>query len=45
MDDGAFCRVKFFLGHNILEYKSPDDAMNIDTFYKVLSYGRILFVK
>lgn len=28
----------FFLGHNILEYKSPDDAMNIDTFYKVLSY-------
>ncbi len=22
----------FFLGHNIIEYKSPDDNMNIDTF-------------
>lgn len=30
---------KFFLGHNILEFKSPDDKMNIDTFYKVLSYA------
>ncbi len=29
----------FFLGHNIVEYKSPDDSMNIDTFYKVLSYA------
>ncbi len=29
----------FFLGHNIIEYKSPDDSMNIDTFYKVLSYA------
>lgn len=28
-----------FLGHNILEYKSPDDSMNIDTFYKVLAYA------
>ena len=24
----------FFLGHNIIEYKSPDDSMNIDTFIK-----------
>ena len=30
---------KIFLGHNIMEYKSPDDSMNIDTFYKVLSYA------
>lgn len=29
----------FFLGHNIMEYKSPDDKVNIDTFYKVLSYA------
>lgn len=28
-----------FLGHNIVEYKSPDDKVNIDTFYKVLSYA------
>ena len=28
-----------FRGHNIMEYKSPDDSMNIDTFYKVLSYA------
>ena len=30
---------KIFLGYNIMEYKSPDDSMNIDTFYKVLSYA------
>ncbi|MDE5696186.1 MAG: DUF1090 domain-containing protein [Lachnospiraceae bacterium] len=29
----------FFLGYNIVEYKSPDDKVNIDTFYKVLSYA------
>ena len=29
----------FFLGYNIVEYKSPDDKINIDTFYKVLSYA------
>lgn len=29
----------FFLGYNIMEYKSPDDSLNIDTFYKVLSYA------
>ncbi len=28
-----------FLGHNIVEFKSPDDGMNIDTFYKVLAYA------
>ena len=28
-----------FSGHNIVEYKSPDDAMNIDTFYKVMGYA------
>ena len=29
----------FFLGHNIFEYKSPGDDMNIGTFYKALSYA------
>lgn len=29
----------FFLGHNIMEYKSPGDDLNIDTFYKVLGYA------
>jgi len=29
----------FFKGNNIMEYKSPDDEVNIDTFYKVLSYA------
>lgn len=29
----------FFLGHNIIEYKSPGDKMNLDTFYKVLGYA------
>ena len=28
----------FFLGHNIIEYKSPGDDLNLDTFYKVLGY-------
>lgn len=28
----------FFLGHNIMEYKSPDDNLNIDDLYKVLGY-------
>lgn len=28
-----------FLWHNIVKYKSPDDKVNIDTFYKVLSYA------
>lgn len=29
----------FFKGNNIMEFKSPDDEVNIDTFYKVLSYA------
>lgn len=28
-----------FRGHNIFEYKSPDDALDIDTFYKGLAYA------
>jgi len=30
---------KLFRGHNIIEYKSPDDHMDIDTFYKAGAYG------
>lgn len=30
---------KIFRGHNILEYKSPDDVMNVDTYYKTLAYA------
>ena len=30
------CRI--FKGHNILEYKRPDDKLNIDVFAKVMSY-------
>ncbi len=30
---------KLFRGHNIVEYKSPEDHMNIDTFYKAGAYG------
>ncbi len=30
---------KIFKRHNIIEYKSPDDSLNIDTFYKVQSYA------
>ena len=25
---------KIFRGHNIMEYKSPQDSMNVDTFIK-----------
>lgn len=39
----------FFRGHNIIEYKSPEDHLDIDVFYKVgayaslyKSYGKIL---
>lgn len=31
----------FFLGHNILEYKSPYDDFNIDIFYKSGAYARL----
>ncbi len=30
---------KLFKGHNIVEYKSPEDHMDIDTFYKTLAYA------
>lgn len=30
---------KLFRGHNIVEYKSPDDHMDIDSFYKAGAYG------
>ena len=30
---------KIFRGHNIMEYKSPQDALNLDTFIKVLGYA------
>ena len=32
---------KIFQEHNIFEYKSPDDEMNIDTFYKVNAYAAL----
>ncbi len=31
----------FFRGHNIIEYKSPGDELNINTFYKVQGYACI----
>ncbi len=30
---------KLFRGHNIMEYKSPEDHMDIDAFYKATAYG------
>lgn len=30
---------KIFKGHNIIEYKSPSDYLNIDDFYKVYAYA------
>jgi hypothetical protein len=30
---------KIFLGHNIVEYKSPEDSMNSDTYFKTLAYA------
>ena len=30
---------EFFLGHNLIEYKSPRDGLNINTFYKVQGYA------
>lgn len=29
----------FFRGHNIIEYKSPEDRLDIDTFYKSMGYA------
>ena len=31
----------FFRGHNIIEYKSPGDHLDIDTFYKSMSYAAL----
>lgn len=30
---------KIFRGHNIMEYKSPEDEMNVDTYFKTLAYA------
>lgn len=30
---------RIFRRHNLLEYKSPGDDLNIDTYYKVVGYG------
>ena len=30
-----------FRGHNIMEYKSPEDHLNIDTFYKAIAYASL----
>ncbi len=32
---------KIFRKYNILEYKSPDDSLNIDTFYKAGAYASL----
>ena len=32
---------QIFRGHNIVEYKSPDDYLSIDDFYKVVGYACI----
>ena len=31
----------FFRGHNIVEYKSPKDHLDIDVFYKSISYASL----
>ena len=30
---------KIFRGHNIMEYKSPQDELNLDTYVKVIGYA------
>ncbi len=32
---------KMFRGHNIVEYKSPEDHLDIDVFYKAGAYGSL----
>lgn len=32
---------RIFKGHNILEYKRPDDKLNIDVFAKVMAYANL----
>lgn len=34
---------RFFRLYNLIEYKSPDDAMGLDTLYKVIGYGCLYF--
>lgn len=31
----------FFRGHNIMEYKSPEDHLDIDVFYKSMAYAAL----
>ena len=31
----------FFHGHNIIEYKSPEDHLDIDVFYKSMAYASL----
>ncbi len=31
----------FFRGHNIIEYKSPKDSLDIDVFYKSMAYASL----
>lgn len=30
---------KIFRGHNIIEYKSPEDALDVNTFLKTIAYA------
>ena len=32
---------RIFRKHNIIEYKSPDDSLSVNDFYKVYGYGCI----
>ena len=32
---------KIFKGHNLLEYKSPLDELNVDTYFKTLAYASL----
>ena len=32
---------RIFRGHNIMEYKRPDDKLNIDVFAKVMAYSNL----
>ena len=35
---------RFFRKHNILEYKSPKDELNLETFYKVQAYALLYMI-
>ncbi len=40
--DGYSCQGKlarFFRGHNIIEYKNPNDYFSVNDFYKIMSYA------